>query len=393
MSENEHVTTPETSSVFPSGLDNDFLLDENIEQETEPVKHDTKLSRRKTDRPRKRKRGSDDSPSVSSILDTLENADKSSGVSDRISVMSTDSVDGTILNLSAGHQSFPNSPEAEMATSLQQIPEDLSLRSDADKRSDSKCDAKDKLCASKPNSILSSSVQELEKAMNRHLPTNKKTFLCDDNDNQSVQSHKSAIHWTGQNCSTTLHPNFTAPFYVSNIYTSRESVIRSSLRSHGLNGESNVINMLTPSSDDVTISKEQLQLHIPHISVNTKHSFHTHKDIISISEEFGMTPPSSVSPQDKITSTFSENVIARDCMGMRTGQRQDSRSVTNKHYSMTSESSSDVTKPHYLSVPSYRYHASDLSTCSQGSVQPSGLVFDPRQSSGNAVWYGSTYNS
>ncbi|XP_045165657.2 protein trachealess-like isoform X2 [Mercenaria mercenaria] len=390
--DSEKVASAETSSVFPSGIDNDFLLDENIENESEPVKHDNKLSRRKADRPRKRKRGHDDSPGVASILETLDNQAKASRVSDRTSTMPIDNVDCSVLNLSSGHHSFPSSPETEMSTKTasQQIPEDLSLRSDGEKRLDAKSHVKnDSNPVSKPNTIVSSSVHELEKAMNRHLPPNKKAFSTGNVDNHSIQSQKSAIHWSGSSSPSNLQTSFSSPFYVSNLYTSRESVIRSSLRSHALNGDSNVINMLSPPSGEVTIHKDQLQLHIPHISVNTKQNFQPQKNV-SLTDEYNMTPPDSVSPQDKMASTYSDNPGARDCM--RIGQRHDVGTTTNKQFSVVNDSSSDVTKSQYLPVPNYQYHSSDLGNFSHGSAPPGGLLFDPRNSPGSA-WYGSTYNS
>ncbi|XP_060553061.1 protein trachealess-like isoform X2 [Ruditapes philippinarum] len=394
VANSDKIASPEPSSVFPSGIDNDFLLDENIENESEPVKHDNKMSRRKADRPRKRKRGIDDSPSVSSILETLDNQGKASCVSERTSNIS-DTVDGSVLNLSSVHHSFPSSPEQDMSTKppSQQIPEDLSLRSDGEKRLDANSPVKnDSKSVSKPNTIVSSSVHELEKAMNRHLPPNKKTFpVCDEDNLHSTQSQKSAIHWSGSSNSGHLQTSLSSPFYVSNLYTSRESVIRSSLRSHVLNGDSNVINMLSPSSGEVTIHKDQLQLHIPHITVNTKQNFQTHKNV-PLTDEFNMTPPDSVSPQDKMASAYSDNPNARDCMGMRIGQRHDVGNTSNKSFAMVNDSGNDVSKTQFLSVPNYQYHSSELGSFSHGQMTSGGLLFDPRSSPTNA-WYGSTYNS
>ena len=389
----EKIENVETASVFPSGIDNDFLLDENIETESEPVKHDNKLSRRKADRPRKRKRGVDDSPGVSSILETLDSQAKASCVSDRTSNI-TDNVDGSVLNLSSVHHNFPSSPELDMSTKApsQQIPEDLSLRSDGDKRLDTNTVKNDSKTVSKPNTIVSSSVHELEKAMNRHLPPNKKAFpVCDEDDLHSIQSQKSAIHWSGSSSSGNLQTSFSSPFYVSNLYTSRESVIRSSLRSHALNGDNNVINMLSPASGEVTIHKDQLQLHIPHISVNTKQTFQTHKNAPH-TDDFNMTPPDSVSPQDKMASAYSDNSSSRDCMGMRISQRHDVSNTSNKTFSMVNDSNNDVSKSQFLAVPNYQYHSSELGNFSHGQVTSGGLLFDPRNSPTNA-WYGSTYNS
>lgn len=394
--ESEQVVSPETPSVFPSGVDNDFLLDENIVNDSEPVKIEGKLSRRKTDRPRKRRRGSDDSSCVSSLLETIDKQAKASCVPDRTSSLSIDSVDGSVLNLSSGHQSFPSSPESDLTTTTatsQQIPEDLSLRSDVDKRLDSKgYITKDSSSGSKPNNIVSSSVHELEKAMNRHLPTNKKTFPDNGVNNHSVQSQKSSIHWSGLGSSENLHTSFPSPFCVSNLYTSRESVIRSSLRSHGLNGDSNVINMQSAPGGEVTINKDQLQLHIPHISVNTKQNGQAQKDPISHVDEFGMSPPESVSPQEKIAANYPDISVTRDCLGMRMGERHDVRNATNKHFSLVNDSNNDSIKSQYLSVPNYHYHSSDVTNFPQGAVPPAGILFDPRNSSSN-VWYGTSYNS
>ncbi|KAL4237566.1 Neuronal PAS domain-containing protein 3 [Mactra antiquata] len=388
----EGASGENSTSVFPSGIDNDFLLDENIEQETEPVvKFDNKMSRRKTDRPRKRKRESEDSPcAVNSIFESIESNDRMSCSSERISNSSVpDSVDGCILNLSANQQNFPKSPNCDSVTS-QQIPEDLSLRSDAEKRTSS--GVKERHDPLVHNNIVSSSVHELEKAMDRHLPTSKKPFSVDDANNISLPSHKQGLHWNGLANRPDVHPSFPSPFYVSNVYTSRESVIRSSLRSHVLNGDTSVINMLTSQSGDVTINKDQLQLHIPHISVNTPHHFHSPKDVVSLANDFGMSPPASVSPHDKMP-VFPEKTVTRDCLGMRIAQRQDGgRDVLNKHFSLTSDPNSDTSKGSYLNMPNYQYHSAE-GGFPHGHVQPGNVLFDPRLPSNNAVWYSPAYDT
>lgn len=394
VTDSDHVTDAVNSpSVFPGGIDNDFLLDENIEQETERVvKLDNKMSRRKTDRPRKRKREIEGSPSVTSILESIDSNDRLSCTSERISSSSTsDSVDGCILNLSSNHQSFPNSPSCDPVTS-QQIPEDLSLRSDAEKRISTSTDVKNKHSLV-PNNIVSSTVQELEKAMDRHLPSTKKSFTPDDPNNSSLTSHKQGFHWNGLGSRPDVHPSFPSPFYVSNVYTSRESVIRSSLRSHVLNGDPSVINMLTSPSGDVTLSKDQLQLHIPHISVNTKHHFNSPKDVVSLADDFGMSPPASVSPHEKMP-VFPENTVTRDCLGMRIAQRQDGgRDISNKHFSLSNEHNGEISKGPYLNMPNYQYHSPENGTFSHAAAQPGGILFDPRHGSNNAVWYSSAYET
>lgn len=376
----QRVDTPESSSVFPSGIDNDFLLDENIENETETAKYDTKLSRRKTDRPRKRKRESEEVVQMQNVFNDDGNHDNLSDSSEHKSVLTEDNKTVSSLNISPGQTSFPSSPETVQSPQpLQLAPEDLSVRPEVNKT------LNETSRVSKVNSVISSSVHELEKAMNRHLPAIKHDFLHD-NVGSTLNTHKSAVHRTGD-----VLPNahtFSSPFQISDVYTNRESVIRSGLRSKGLNGEAGVTSLASYPSGDLTIHRDQLQLHIPYISVNTKHVLPSQKDLVSQSDELAMSNPATDLVPDKLSSTFHDTSALKDCMGIRHG-----RSLVSKHFEMAHDVGSEMTKSRNQHLASYQYHSSDLGNFAYDSVQPSSMLYDPRHSPNNGVWYGSGYHS
>lgn len=369
-----------TSSVFTTGMDNEYLLGDTVETESDISKHDSRLSRRKTDRPRKRKRDSTDSvvplqnPDVNMDCDIQR---KTSSVSDRISP--TEKPDDCALNLSSGNQSLPNSPGQSRMS--QQGPKDLSL---VHKSGLSKNDSNLK----EPANVISSSVHELEKAMSRHLPSRSKGPYL-----QSQSRSPSDQHWPSPFCFAATSSSYSVPFCNSNIHTNRQSVIRSNLtgRLHGVNGDGGPIGMLGPSSSDVTIHKDQLHLNIPHITSHSKHLFHSQKDIVPGSDEYGMTPPSSVSPHEKVSGGYPDSDINSDCLGMR-GAHRPINTSGKCHFQGVADTANDMTKQHFLSVPSYPFHSPDLSVFSHPAQATGGVLLENRPSNSSGMWYGSSTN-
>lgn len=372
--EPESATTPESSSVFPSEIDNDFLLDENIEHETETVKFDNKFSRRKTDRPRKRKRESEEKGLFCYSGDPDKTRESLTPSEDRTSRVSG-------LSVCPDQTSFPDSPDTVSTPQpLQLAPEDLSVKPDGQKSLFSKRDSdKDSGSSIMKSAVISSSVQELEKAMNRHLPAGKHDTVHD-----TFTAQKSGVH-IPRSMSPDSHA-FSSPFQMGNIFTCRESVIRSGVRPKEINGDPSVLNMPGYQSGEVTIPRDQIHLHIPYISVNTKHLSHTSKDHVSRVEELTMTTSSAELVPDRLSSPYHEPQSLRDCMGIR-----HSRVIANKDFEIAQDSNTELSKARSLQQPNYQFH-SDFGNFPYDTMQTSGILYDPRSSASSAVWYSQDYH-
>ena len=374
--------TSASINVFTPSMDNEYLLEDTAEREDDSSKHDNRLSRRKADRPRKRKRESSDS------LVPLQNADanvecdlqrKRASVSDRIS--QDENTDDCALNLSSGNQSLPNSP----GLLPQQGPKDLSLvHKPALSSSNNDTHITDS------GSVISSTVHELEKAMSRHLPSRSKVSYL-----QNQSRSPSDQHWSSPfNFPSTSSSSFNVPFCSNNIHPNRQSVIRSNLggRVPGVNGEGVSIGMLGPPPSDVNIQKDQLHLNIPHITSHSKHPFHSQKDIVPGTEEYGITPPSSVSPHEKVTAGYPESDIS-DCMGLRGVHRPIVNTSGKCHFQGVADTANDMSKHNFLSIPSYPFHSSDLGAFAHPPQQPGGVLLDNRSTNNNTgLWYGPSSN-
>lgn len=280
-----------------------------------------KNSRRKMDRPRKRQRGSLDSDSL--IFSDSYGAEVSSPGHIIQRQLSCSSLMHNHTNGSSpvdDYHSHSASPKCLEDYGMP-APEDLSLRS-LGARQENMTNRKNcwnSPCGADQNDNRNMpSVKFLEDVMNKHLPNlsqlsnhdvkQSSASLSDDITNggivsNSMNKQQSPIQWTGTESET--HP---ASNLLRTLYAKRESVIRSSNNSRSLSMESSALNMLTPPGNDGF--KEQLTLNIPQISVNAKGSVlpsytsASHQTVSTVNESFNMTPPSSVSPTEKLVSPF-----------------------------------------------------------------------------------------
>lgn len=280
-----------------------------------------KNSRRKMDRPRKRQRGSLDSDSL--IFSDSYGAEVSSPghiIQRQLSCSSLMHNHNNISSPVDDYHSHSASPKCLEDYGMP-APEDLSLRS-LGARQENMTNRKNcwnSPCGADQNGNRNMpSVKFLEDVMNKHLPNlsqlsnhdvkQSSASLSDDITNggivsNSMNKQQSPIQWTGTESET--HP---ASNLLRTLYAKRESVIRSSNNSRSLSMESSALNMLTPPGNDGF--KEQLTLNIPQISVNAKGSVlpsytsASHQTVSTVNESFNMTPPSSVSPTEKLVSPF-----------------------------------------------------------------------------------------
>lgn len=280
-----------------------------------------KNSRRKMDRPRKRQRGSLDSDSL--IFSDSYGAEVSSPghiIQRQLSCSSLMHNHNNVSSPVDDYHSQSASPKCLEDYGMP-APEDLSLRS-LGARQENMTNRKNcwnSPCGADQNGNRNMpSVKFLEDVMNKHLPNlsqlsnhdvkQSSASLSDDITNggivsNSMNKQQSPIQWTGTESET--HP---ASNLLRTLYAKRESVIRSSNNSRSLSMESTALNMLTPPGNDGF--KEQLTLNIPQISVNAKGSVlpsytsASHQTVSTVNESFNMTPPSSVSPTEKLVSPF-----------------------------------------------------------------------------------------
>ncbi|XP_048734136.2 protein trachealess-like isoform X2 [Ostrea edulis] len=281
-----------------------------------------KNSRRKMDKPRKRQRGSIDSESLifpDSFGQEISNS--SDSLHRRLSCASLMHDNDSVSPPLNGYHSHSESPKCLEDYSMP-APEDLSLRS-PNTRQDTLTNIQRKNCWQSSSGVDQngncnmSSVKFLEDVMNKHLPnlsqlTNHdiksvsatmSNVITSNVVSNSLNKQQSQIQWTGSE--TEIHP---ASNLLRTLHAKRESVIRSSNSSRTFPVDSTAINMLTPPGNDGL--KEQLTLNIPQISVNAKGSVlpsytsASHLTVSTASESFNMTPPSSVSPTEKLVSPF-----------------------------------------------------------------------------------------
>ena len=377
-------------SPGPPYHEHDFLLEENLD---ETVKIDNKISRRKMDHPRKRKRQCDRRRSLEEVIDTdVESSDcVESCVNDN-----TEDSDDMILNLSSSKHvvTHPDSPNVKRSTNMKspQLPEDLSFRA---------VSQKDELPNARNNQVdspaIASSVRELEKAMDRHLPQKSSTYSSCESELLLRDMHdpqKSSSQWTMENSSTiSSSESLSASAFLRHLYTSRESVIRSNGRPHCYS-EMSAMNMLTPPGSD--ICKDQLHLNIPHISTQNKSIYQSNKESVSMisnsADDFNMTPPSSVSPQEKMTSPFHEvDVSTNECLRMR-GNHNILSPVKINPFSTIVDSNSDISKGHFLPVPNYHCHTSDMTSFSHDTNSSGSIVYETRASSSHSAWYSPSFH-
>lgn len=169
--------------------------------------------------------------------------------------------------------------------------------------------------AHKP-SVSISSVKDLEKVVNKHLSNGNQNTRMGTSTNQSTVKPRSTEHWQSssnprESDNGDLHP---ASNLLRTLYANRESVIRSSVtRTSCINSVdsecANDIDML-PSGQNAALH-ESVALSIPVLNISKTRSSTTssyngqsEKTVYNNQPEYNITPPSSVSPKDKMESPY-----------------------------------------------------------------------------------------
>lgn len=297
---------------------------------TDTGQRDSKNSRRKMDRPRKRRRDYD------SEEDSLDGSAKRFN-SDAMRVPHIDSDynhKGAMdehMNAAVSCSRLSESPDLMRSNRISSPgPQDLTVKSCSVSQSglqDGPAAEWERISSDSDmlHGAGASTVKDLEDAMNRHLPTMQQgdtstEYEHDFNDTSLTENfpikHKSTIQWIGSNQST-ASDTLPASNLLRSLYASRESVIRSSARPHYYNELP--VNMLTPpggadgykdhgsfsvyplASTMNTKSHTTGAAHYPPMS-----SYSTSPISISMAtnmtDSYSITPPSSVSPEDKLQS-------------------------------------------------------------------------------------------
>lgn len=393
-----HEKPKEVPDILCNKTESKYLL-ENIAASSD-FKYEGKGSRRKADRPRKRKRDcdSDDDDTTS---DPFSRNHINESNSESVLENSFDNSDA--LNLSACEKdSLSVSLHKESGTFSDiagESPEDLSVRSTCDRSSNA-----DRLQNMYKISELrtstdphlpggSHSVRELEKIMSKHFPSGTReransTELADSG------KQKSTIQWIGSSNAISTD-SMTASAFLRQLYTSRESVIRSN---HGrpcvYNGDLSSLNMLTPPGTE--LFRDPLQLNIPQIAVQNRSVYNSQSPnslVSSTNDAFSMTPPSSVSPQEKVVSPFHDNAIT-DNVIMQYGAHAPDDLVQNRN-SLSSVVQPDNSRLSFVSLPNSYQHenASDFHNCGHPTGQPGSIMNYNTRPASNSIWYGSAYTS
>ena len=359
----------DTASGCKSNVDPELLFGDGHERKKDLIKQDSRLSRRKTDRPRKRRRDSDDlSPVAAHTLNINDHL--SDVINDQTAMRGNGSSpslqddDDSMLSTPVISPNLSNSPDAESAKGSQMTPEDLSLRNGIDRVNGNTVDGH-KPTSKTTDKIVSNTVHELEKAMSRHLPPRNKSNIVD-------AAMRLEHHWTSPFQS--LSPGLQN-MYNNSLYANRESVIRTRNNASSTPGH-----QLSP---DHLVNKDQLHLHIPHISFHNRQKLTAQSDTMSL-EEMGLQNGNVDGAHDKcLTVGFMDSDADSDPLGLRTIQRNPKFS-----FPALSDTTDGVKQP-YLSVPNYQYINTGLSQYSHTPSQPIGSLFEPK--SANNFWIGGTY--
>lgn len=394
-----HEKPDEVPDILCEKADSSFL--EDITSSSDHYKFEGKTSRRKADRPRKRRRdceSDDDDDTSSESIGRDHGKDRNS---DNLLENSCGASDA--LNLSAcGKDSFSASLAKEsrkLIDSVVESPEDLSVKSAADRTSEgNSAQSLYKLPEShtsmEPHNIGSHSVRELEKIMSRHFPIDSPDRSNSAEISDSLKQ-KSTIQWIGSSPAISTD-SMSASAFLRQLYTSRESVIRSN---HGrpcvYNGDLSSLNMLTPPGTD--LFKDQLQLNIPQIALQNRttlfNSQPTESLVSSTNDAFSMTPPSSVSPQEKVVSPFHDNAINEHVI-MHYGATA-SEEIARSRNTVSSALQPENSRLPFLTVPNTYQHGepADFHQCGHATGQTSTIMNYNARSANNNIWYGSAYTS
>lgn len=392
-----HRAPDEVPDVLYDKPDGNNLL-ETIASSTDYNKNENKTSRRKTDRPRKRRRDCDSDDETTS--DPFNRSHGSESTGESVLERSFDNSDA--LNLTAFEKDSLSASlmkDSVKSKDVAESPEDLSVRSACDRNSSA--DALQnmyKLTESRtltePHGTGSHSVRELEKIMTKHFPPGNRDKTNSVNISDT-HKQKSTIQWIGSSNALSTD-SMTASAFLRQLYTSRESVIRSN---HGrpcvYNGDISSLNMLTPPGTE--LFKDPLQLNIPQITVHNRSPMNISQSpdtiVGSTSDAFSMTPPSSVSPQEKVTSPFHDNTMTDHVMMQYAAHA--SEELGQSRNAPPPGLQLDNSRLSFLSVPNGYQHENmtDFHQFSHSAGQTGSITNYNTRPASNGIWYGSAYTS
>ena len=393
-----HENADEVPDVLCDKTDGNNLL-ETIASSSDYSKYESKTSRRKTDRPRKRRRDCD-SDEEETGSDPFNRSHGSESMGESVLERSFDGSDA--LNLSAFEKdplSASLTKESGKFKDVNESPEDLSVRSTCDRNGNAEAlqnmyKLTESRASTEPHGTGSHSVRELEKIMSKHFPpgTRDKTNSVDLPD---TSKQKSTIQWIGPSNAISTD-SMAASAFLRQLYTSRESVIRSN---HGrpcvYNGDISSLNMLTPPGTE--LFKDPLQLNIPQIAVHSRSPMNISQSqntiVGSTSDAFSMTPPSSVSPQEKVASPFNDNAMT-DHVIMQYGAHASDEILQSRNV-LPSVLQPDNSRLTFLSVPNNYQHEdiTDFQQCSHSTGQVGSITNYNTRPASSGIWYGSAYTS
>lgn len=280
-----HCLTPD--DLIDSQEEAARIISDNLHDKLIQNKSDFKYSRRKTEKPRKRKR--DYSMDQEDCVDGAVLLTKTSNHDDKMERCSSTSNHNEDFDMSDNSESNLYSEELSRRTSNTLIRDEHHLESDLGWQNIDDIN----------HNSVASSVKDLEDVMNRHLPVISENGLKVSADLASqqlgVNRQRSAIQWAGNSHESTTLP---ASNLLRTLYANRESVIRSSTRPSYIS--SDPITLLTPPENEG--HKEHLTLNIPHII--SKNSLPPYSGSLTstvscnLQDTFDITPPGS--PNDKV---------------------------------------------------------------------------------------------
>ncbi|CAI9724474.1 protein trachealess-like isoform X2 [Octopus vulgaris] len=307
-----------------------------IDKSNEPIKLDNKNSRRKAEKPRKRRRENEtieDNYLEDEFLS--DHKDMDSKITRLISSIDDNKNNSGEMNHIKSNVAMSMRNQEKLTANISSpIPEDLSTKSvtivhspvqnshlpNSTSNRDCTSDWTNTVESNTPDfSHQHTSVKDLEDVMNRHLPTiteNPDSNMNGEMNNRYQSRHKPTIQWIGshQNASDSL----PASNLLRSIFANRESVIRSS-RPQCYNDIP--VSMLTPPSGDggykdptnASMSSMPNGSKAP-INQDAQYAASTYASTPltvsmscnAMSDSYSITPPSSVSPQDKLHSPFTD---------------------------------------------------------------------------------------
>ncbi len=355
----QEATSPqsELSLLYQNSANDDSFTDES-KYGIDKNKLDSKNSRRKMERPRKRKKESESDGEGASEGNNVTDIDNATSPSietilNGVSESEHSEIDNAGANVSLPSQSEPNdvptSPKTAVPMMKSPMPEDLSQKEcltpnnvhqhspDAAANStytqNGTVELSDKWSSpANPNNYSdiptsTSSVRDLEEVMNKHLPDvsseveSLRGGLHSDftSSSLSFQKHKSTIQWIGSQHHTSATDSLPATQLLRSLYANRESVIRSNVYNPRPQYYGDVqSSLLTPPGSTSDPYKDVSPFSAPQVAPAAKTPPTTYSimsnysNAISVAmapnmtESYGITPPSSVSPQEKYASPFDQ---------------------------------------------------------------------------------------